>query len=167
MENKLNTSLAKLLHASVDDRGFVDSARCSASSRLVNSDSPILSGRNYIRFQWISANALSGCSRMRHGHQHKGRLQGRLFPHMFLEYLWWKCSSKRGIIDQSIALPTLSDQKVGVFTLHYLCAPWTVFFVQTWLQCKIIVLLLWTHKSWGVYFPRRFAWACRCHQISA
>lgn len=69
--DKLNTYLASLLHNSVDGRGLVDSARCSASSRWVDSDSAGISGRDYINFQKIRANALPCRSRLARGRQHE------------------------------------------------------------------------------------------------
>lgn len=55
---ELNTCLTKRLHDSGDGRGLVDAAHCSGSSRSVDSESAILSGRDYIGFQIIRANAL-------------------------------------------------------------------------------------------------------------
>lgn len=56
-KNKLSIYLTKRLQTTVDRRDLFNSARCSTSFHLVDSDSAILSGLDYINFQRIRGNA--------------------------------------------------------------------------------------------------------------
>lgn len=69
--DNLNTFLPKMVHNSLDVRGVVDSARCSSFSRSVDFDSAVISGRDYINFQRIKANALPCRFRLARGRQHE------------------------------------------------------------------------------------------------